>query len=309
MSPLDRRTDVEIVEVAPRDGFQPIGPFIETATKIDFVRRLHAAGLRRIEIGSFVSASAVPQMADTPAVLHGVRGEGTLLPQLLVPTERRGHDALAAGAPMVAYVLSVSAAHNRNNVRRTPTESAADYERFASSVPAGTPLRLSLATTFDCPFDGRVEAADVMTLLERLVPARPDAEICLCDTTGRAVPDQVRRVFGEAMARFADVRYWAMHGHDTYGLGLANIFAAYEEGVRVFDAAAGGLGGCPFAPGATGNTASEDVAWMFERMGVSTGIDIEALRTVAEDAARLPGAQAGGRVRDALRSRPELCGS
>ncbi len=124
MSPLDRRTDVEIVEVAPRDGFQPIGPFIETVTKIDVVRRLHAAGLRRIEIGSFVSASAVPQMADTPAVLDGVRGEAGLLPQLLVPTERRGADALAAGAPMVAYVLSVSEAHNRNNVRRTPAESA-----------------------------------------------------------------------------------------------------------------------------------------------------------------------------------------
>jgi hydroxymethylglutaryl-CoA lyase len=308
MSPLDRRTDVEIVEVAPRDGFQPIGPFIETVTKIDVVRRLHAAGLRRIEIGSFVSASAVPQMADTPAVLDGVRGEAGLLPQLLVPTERRGADALAAGAPMVAYVLSVSEAHNRNNVRRTPAESAADYERFASSVPAETPLRLSLATTFDCPFDGRVEPADVMALLERLVPARPDAEICLCDTTGRAVPDQVRRMFGEAMARFPDVRHWAMHGHDTYGLGLANVFAAYEEGVRVFDAAAGGLGGCPFAPGATGNTASEDVVWMFERMGVSTGIDIEALRGVAEDVARLPGAQAGGRVRDALRSQPERCG-
>ncbi len=129
MSPLDRRTDVEIVEVAPRDGFQPIGPFIETATKIDFVRRLHAAGLRRIEIGSFVSASAVPQMADTPAVLDGVRGEATLLPQLLVPTERRGADALAAGAPMVAYVLSVSArttatTYAARPLNRPPTTSA-----------------------------------------------------------------------------------------------------------------------------------------------------------------------------------------
>ncbi len=307
MTPLDRRTDVEIVEVAPRDGFQPIGPFIPTATKVDFVRRLHAAGLRRMEIGSFVSASAVPQMADTPAVLDAVRGEPDLLSQLLVPTEKRGADALAARAPMVAYVLSVSEAHNRNNVRRTPDESAADYERFAASVPTGVPLRLSLATSFDCPFAGRVETQAVLALLDRLVPARPDAEICLCDTTGRAVPDQMRRLFGEAMARFPGVRHWAMHGHDTYGLGLANVFAAFEEGVRVFDAAAGGLGGCPFAPGATGNVATEDVAWMFERMGVSTGIDIEALRIIAEDAAQLPGAQSGGRVRDALRSRPELC--
>lgn len=307
MTPLDRRTEVEIVEVAPRDGFQPIGPFIPTATKVEFVRRLHAAGLRRIEIGSFVSASAVPQMADTPDVLDAVRDAPDLLSQLLVPTDKRGADALAARAPMVAYVLSVSDAHNRNNVRRTPAESAEDYERFAARVPADIPLRLSLATSFDCPFSGRVEASEVLALLDRLVPIRPDAEICLCDTTGRAVPDQMRRLFGEAMARFPKVRHWAMHGHDTYGLGLANVFAAFEEGVRVFDAAAGGLGGCPFAPGATGNVATEDVVWMFERMGIATGVDIEALRGIAEDAAALPGAQSGGRVRDALRSRPELC--
>lgn len=307
MTPLERRTDVEIVDVAPRDGFQPIGPFIETATKVDFVRRLHAAGLRRIEIGSFVSTAAVPQMADTPAVLDAVRSEPKLLSQLLVPTQKRGADALAARAPMIAYVLSVSEAHNRNNVRRSPEESAEDYECFAAHVPADVPVRLSLATSFDCPFEGRVETAAVLALLDRLVPARPGAEICLCDTTGRAVPDQMRRLFGEAMARFPDVRHWAMHGHDTYGLGLANVFAAYEEGVRVFDAAAGGLGGCPFAPGATGNVATEDVAWMFERMGVSTGIDIEALRGVAEDAVRLPGAQSGGRVRDALHARAERC--
>ena len=307
MTPLDRRTEVEIVEVAPRDGFQPIGPFIPTATKVEFVRRLHAAGLRRIEIGSFVSASAVPQMADTPDVLDAVRDRPGLLSQLLVPTEKRGADALAARAPMVAYVLSVSEAHNRNNVRRTPTESAEDYERFAARVPADIPLRLSLATSFDCPFSGRVETAEVLALLDRLVPVRPEAEICLCDTTGRAVPDQMRRLFGEAMTRFPEVRHWAMHGHDTYGLGLANVFAAFEEGVRVFDAAAGGLGGCPFAPGATGNVATEDVVWMFERMGIATGVDIETLRRIAQDAAALPGAQSGGRVRDALRSRPELC--
>ncbi|RIX97733.1 hydroxymethylglutaryl-CoA lyase [Aureimonas flava] len=307
MSPLNRRTAVEIVEVAPRDGFQPIGPFIKTAAKIDFVRRLHAAGLRRIEIGSFVSAAAVPQLADTPAVLDAVRGEAGLLSQILVPTERRGADALAARAPMVAYVLSVSEAHNRNNVRRTPAESAGDYARLAARVPAEVPLRLNLATAFDCPFAGRVEPAAVLALLDQLVPHRPDAEICLCDTTGRAVPDEMRRLFGEAMARFPKVRHWAMHGHDTYGLGLANVFAAYEEGVRVFDGAAGGLGGCPFAPGATGNVATEDVAWMFARMGVETGIDMEALSRVAEDAARLPGAQSGGRVREALRSRPATC--
>ncbi|MBB3999962.1 hydroxymethylglutaryl-CoA lyase [Aureimonas pseudogalii] len=307
VSPLSPPHDVEIVEVGPRDGFQPIGPFIPTSAKIEFVRRLKATGLRRVEIGSFVSAAALPQMADTPAVLDAVRGEPGLLAQVLVPTERRGREAVAARAPMIAYVLSVSPAHNRNNVRRSPEDSAADYERLLAGIPDETPVRLNLATAFDCPFDGRVEPAAVMVLLDRLVPLRAGVEICLCDTTGRAVPDQMRRLFGEATARFPGVRHWAMHAHDTYGLGLANVFAAYEEGVRVFDGAFAGLGGCPFAPGATGNVASEDLAWMFERMGVSTGIDVAALADLADEAAALPGAQPGGRARAVLRARPDAC--
>ena len=139
-------------------------------------------------------------------------------------------------------------------------------------------------------------------LIGRLVALRPDVEVCLCDTTGRATPDHVAQLSAASAASFPRVAAWAFHAHDTYGLGLATTYAAYQAGLRVFDAAAGGLGGCPFAPGATGNVATEDVVWMFERMGVATSVDLDALLPVAQEAAALPGASAGGRARDALLS-------
>lgn len=300
MDPLDPRNDVEIVEVGPRDGFQPIGPFIETAEKLGFVREAVAAGLRRVEIGSFVSAKALPQMADTPQLMAALAGDPGLLPQILVPTAKRGLEAAKAGAPMLAFVLSVSPAHNRNNVRRSPDESADEYQSLIAAIDPHLPVRLNLATAFDCPFDGRVATDAVLRLLERLVPLRPDAEICLCDTTGRAVPRQVAELFAAARGAFPEISRWALHAHDTYGLGCANAFAAHGEGVRTFDAAFAGLGGCPFAPGATGNVATEDLVWMFEATGVSTGVALEPLLALAGRAASLPGAQAGGRVRAAL---------
>ena len=292
---------VEIVEVGPRDGFQGIGPFIPTETKIRMLEQLVAAGLRRIEIGSFVSASAVPQLRDTPELLKRCGSMPGLEPQVLVPSERRGREAVDAGARRLVFVLSVSEAHNRNNVRRHPLESAEEYERLLAAIPTNVAMRLDIATAFDCPFTGRVPEADTIALLDRLIPGRPDAEICLCDTTGRADPAHVEKLFAACMARFPHVKAWALHAHDTYGLGLANVHAAYRQGVRVFDASFGGLGGCPFAPGATGNVATEDVVWMFERMGVAMGIDLDRLVAVAREGASLPGGTAGGRVRDALR--------
>ena len=298
---------VEVVEVGPRDGLQGIGPFVPTADKLALVERLHAAGLKRIEIGSFVSAAALPQMRDTPDVLdHCLRNLPGLVPQVLVPSERRARDALGAGARCLAYVLSVSEPHNRSNVRRSPEDSAADYERLAAELPPGTFMRLNLATAFDCPFAGRVDAGAVLRLLDRLVPALPRAEVCLCDTTGRADPAHVASLFTEAAARLPGTAF-AFHAHDTYGLGTANVHAAYEAGVRVMDAAVAGLGGCPFAPGATGNVATEDVAWMLARRGLATGIDLGRLVAVARDAAALPGATAGGRVRAALAAADRLC--
>src|SRR5215210_7992231 len=307
MTHTPEKTAVEVVEVGPRDGFQGIGPFIPTETKIEMLERLAAAGLHRIEIGSFVSASAVPQLRDTPELLAACARIPGLIPQVLAPSERRGKDAVQAGAPWLAFVLSVTESHNRNNVRRHPLESAEEYQRLLAAIPADCSVRLNLATAFDCPFEGRVPEEQTIALLDRLIPMRPDVEVCLCDTTGRADPAHVESLFGGCMERFPQAGTWAFHAHDTYGLGLANVHAAYRQGVRVFDASFGGLGGCPFAPGATGNVATEDVVWMFERMGVATGIDLDALIPVAREGASLPGGMPGGRVRDALTARPEAC--
>jgi hydroxymethylglutaryl-CoA lyase len=293
---------VEIVEVGPRDGFQPIGPFIPTERKLAVIRGCAEGGLRRIEAGAFVGTAAVPQMADAEAILAGTAVLPGLDAQMLVPNPRHARRAIQAGAKHLVYVISVSEAHNRSNVRRSVAESV---EEFAGLLPElqGIRLRMNIATAFDCPFDGRVDPAATLALVEQLATLRPDAEFCLCDTTGRADPAHVRQLHDACAATFPQVERWAFHGHDTYGLGLANVHAAYAAGVRVFDAAIAGLGGCPFAPGATGNVATEDVAWMFERMGIGTGIGLSALVTVAAKAAVIPGAQPGGRVREALLSR------
>jgi hydroxymethylglutaryl-CoA lyase len=295
--------DVTIVEVGPRDGFQPIGPFIPTEQKLDIIRGCVGAGLTRIEAGAFVGPAAVPQMADAEAILAGTLALPGADPQMLVPNARHARRAIAAGARHLVWVVSVSEAHNRGNIRLSPAESVAE---FASLLPelGGIRLRMNIATAFDCPFTGRIAPESTLALVGQLAALRPDAEYGLCDTTGRADPAHVAFLGRACRDAYPQVSGWAFHGHDTYGLGLANIMAAHGAGIRVFDAAIAGLGGCPFAPGATGNVATEDVAWMFHRMGLSTGIDLDALRPVAERAALIPGGSPGGRVRQALAARP-----
>jgi hydroxymethylglutaryl-CoA lyase len=294
---------VTLVEVGPRDGFQSIGPFIPTDVKVRFLERLYAAGIRRVEATAFVSDTAIPQLVDAAGVLKQAQSLAGLDVQVLVPNLRHAERALAAGARHLAFVLSVSEKHNRNNVRRTPLESAEEYARIVEALPNGVAMRLNLATAFDCPFDGVVDPHATLSLLDRLAQLKPDAEICLCDTTGRVTPDRVTRLFDQARDRLPQSPFWAFHAHDTYGLGVANVFAAWNAGIGVIDASFAGLGGCPFAPGATGNVSSEDVVWMFNQMSVATGIDIDELIAVARDGAALPGALFGGRVRDAMRGR------
>lgn len=295
-----------LIDVGPRDGFQSIGPIIPTATKISLLQGLHAAGVRRVEVSAFVSEKAVPQFADAVEVLCAAQALPGLEPQVLVPNERHAERAIRAGAKHLAFVVSVSEKHNQSNVRRTPRESAAEYRRIVAGVPAGTKIRLNLATAFDCPFDGAIDRDAALSLMEDLVDAAPEAEICPCDTTGRVTPDRVTALFAAAKARFQATRHWAYHGHDTFGIGVANVVAAWGAGVDRIDTSIAGLGGCPFAPGATGNVATEDVVWMFHNMGVQTGIDIALLTDVAHRAAELPGALSGGRVRDALKARATL---
>lgn len=291
---------ITLVEVGPRDGFQPIEPFIATDVKIAFVRDLYDAGIRRMEATAFVSSKAVPQMADAEAILAACGELPELDVQVLIPTARHADRALAAGVRHLAFVLSASEVHNMNNVRRTTEDSLAEFVDFASSLSDDAKVRLNLATAFDCPFDGPVSADRVLGIVQRLAEASDSAEIALCDTTGRATPDAVSHLFNAVRQRFPE-RRWAFHGHDTYGLGVANVLAAIEAGIEVIDASFGGLGGCPFAPGATGNVATEDVVWTAERMGLSTGVKLDRLLDVSIRGAALPGASAGGRVRTALR--------
>lgn len=291
---------VTLVEVGPRDGFQPIGPFIPTALKIALIRQLYDSGIRRMEVTAFVSNAAVPQLADAAEVLHAVQSITGMDAQVLVPNLRHAERALRAGAAHLAFVISASEKHNRNNVRRSPRESAQEYAQIVALQPQDAAMRLNVATAFDCPFDGPVDPATTLALLDELVAIKPGAEICLCDTTGRVTPDRVNALISAARVRFPFSRAWAFHGHDTYGLGLANVAAAWSAGINVFDASFAGLGGCPFAPGATGNVSSEDVIWMFEHMGVTTGIDVTTLINAAREGAKLPGALTGGRVRDAI---------
>ncbi|TAL02046.1 MAG: hydroxymethylglutaryl-CoA lyase [Rhodospirillaceae bacterium] len=295
--------DVQIVEVGPRDGFQSVEPLIPTATKIALIEQLYRAGVRRMESTSFVSARAVPQLADAPQIVAATARLSGLDPQVLVPTARHAERALAAGARHLSAVLSVSERHNMGNVRRTPMESVADYGQMIAMMPPGATMRLNLATAFDCPYAGRIDREAVLDLLDHLVAVTADVEIALCDTTGRADPRQVRALFAAARDRFSQVRVWAFHGHDTYGLGVANALAAWEAGARTFDASVAGLGGCPFAPGATGNVATEDLVWTFHHMGIATGIDLDQLVAVSREVVHLPGAQVGGRVREALSAR------
>jgi hydroxymethylglutaryl-CoA lyase len=292
---------VTISDVAPRDGLQPIGSFVPTETKIALVRALYEAGVRRMEVGSFVSPKAIPQMADTGEVLKAALTLPGLESTVLVPNRKGWELARAAGAHRIGLFMSVTEAHNQSNLNRSRAESFADLSAIVrEATAAGVKIRFNLSCCFHCPFEGVVPDRDALDWVERAIALDPVMEVAICDTTGNAAPDQVARVVGHA------VKAWrapdgsnriAFHGHDTYGMGVANVAAAWGVGCDVIDSAAGGLGGCPFAPGATGNVATEDVAWLFRRMGVETGLDWTKLLAAADLAAGVPGGMPGGRLR------------
>lgn len=295
---------VTLVEAAPRDGFQAVKSFIPTPEKLAVINALGATGLQRMEIGSFISPKALPQMADINDVLDGARLPSGLRIQALVPNRRGAEAAKMKGVREISWVVSISESHNRSNVRRSVEESFRDFEETWPAVGQGLFLRFNLATSFDCPFEGRTPEERVIAGVARVIAAVPEVEIAICDTTGRAAPNHVRGLFDTLLSRFASDRVtFAFHGHDTYNLGVANAIAAYQAGVRVFDGAAAGLGGCPFAPGASGNTATEDLVFAFEHMGIPTGIDLERLLVAADLARAIAPEQAGGRIRAIPRAR------
>jgi hydroxymethylglutaryl-CoA lyase len=295
---------VEIVEVGPRDGLQNIPVFVPTQTKIALIRALAAAGFRRMELGSFVGPKAVPQMRDMEDVAAAV-GTAGVRAMVLVPNSRGFKRAIAAGYREIELVISVSPAHNRANVGRPTQDSVEDLRQLlAEQDPDGKLfIRIGLATSFHCPFAGLTNEADVLALLRQLVAIRPGMEYAIADTTGMAIPSHVRSLCTRVLSEFGQHGSFLFHGHDTAGFGIANILAALEAGVTTFDTAVGGLGGCPFAPGASGNIATEDAVYLFQRMGIETGIDMGKLMQAGDIATSLPGAVVASHARAMPRER------
>jgi hydroxymethylglutaryl-CoA lyase len=294
------RERADVREVGPRDGIQMVKIILSAKQKLAWCRAQAAAGMRHIEVTSFVPPHVVAQFADAAEVARGALAIPGLEPAVLVPNLKGAERAFDIGVPKVNYVLSASEAHNLANVRRTTDESIADFrrivaERDARGLKGRVALAAGLATSFGCTIQGAVPEARVVEIAGLMAEAGAE-EISLADTVGYGNPGQVRRLFG-AVARVAGGIPLAAHFHDTRGLGIANVMAAVDAGVRRFDASLAGLGGCPFAPGATGNINTEDCVFLLESLGFETGIEIEKLIAVrAEVESWLPGERFFGMV-------------
>lgn len=267
---------VEILEVCPRDGFQNVHDFIPTDKKIDIVKSLVDANFKRIEVGSFVSPKAIPQMADSKEVITAIREyakDKELTIVSLVPNARGVENAIDAKADQITYAISVSEAHNKANVNRTVAESKEQYEGLIKQYKSQVDFRLGLATTFGCPFGEDITVERVMKMVEWSLNLGTK-EVLMADTVGLGNPKKVDAIIKAVTDEFGTEPF-VMHLHDTRGLALANSITAMKYGITKFESAAGGLGGCPFAPGASGNLATEDLYYMLNEMGIETGIDIE----------------------------------
>ncbi len=267
-----------IREVGLRDGLQSIRTLVPTAHKIEWVRAAHAAGQREIEVGSFVPARLLPQLADTAEVLAFARTLPGLRASVLVPNLKGAERAIAQGADLMILPLSASHAHSLANLRKTPDEVVAELARIrAARDAAGSTCLIEggVGTAFGCTIQGEVKPAEVLRLMQALLDAGAD-RVSLADTVGFADPAAVARLCEQAL-RLAGERFCCGHFHDTRGLALANVHAALQQGVARFDASLAGIGGCPHAPGASGNAATEDLAFMLEAMGIDTGLDLAAL--------------------------------
>ena len=272
---------VVLREVGMRDGLQSIAEVMPTETKLAWIDAEYAAGVRAIEVTSFVPAKLLPQLADAEAVIAHAMTKPGLHVSALIPNSRGAERGLACGVPEMNYVLSVSEGHNLSNVRRSTGESIEDFRRVVLLCRgSGKKVKVNcgLATSFGCTIEGDVDEDRVVRIANEIAEAGADG-IILADTVGYGQPAAIERVFRRVIRDVGPLPV-ASHFHDTRGLGLANVLAAFNAGCREFDASLGGLGGCPYAPGATGNIVLEDTAFLFESMGWDTGIDIEALTDV-----------------------------
>ncbi len=269
---------VHISEVGPRDGLQSIKSVMPTEKKFQWLEALYASGIEEIEVCSFVPAHLLPQMADATEVVQYAKSlqAGTVL--ALIPNLKGAQAAISAGVDKLTIPVSASEAHSLANVRKTRQEmiqQVADIIQYKNTVAPQINVEVGISTAFGCTLQGTVPEAEVIAMAVSLAAVGVD-EIGLSDTTGYANPAQVKRLFKQLYQELGP-KAGAAHMHNTRGLGLANCLAAYEEGVRTFDASQGGIGGCPYAPGASGNVVTEDLVFMFEAMGIKTGINFEKL--------------------------------
>jgi len=295
------RDTVRIIEMGPRDGLQNEKTPVSVEARIAFIEALVDAGLRTIEVGAFVSPKAIPQMIGSDQVLRGVShlaGEF----HVLVPNEKGYEAARVAGAKVVSVFAAASEGFSRANINCSITESIERFKPVLTRAKAdGVKVRGYISCVLGCPFDGEIKpqaVADVAKTLWEL----GCYEISLGDTIGVGTPLKAKEML-RAVAAHVPAKNLAMHFHDTYGQALANLYAGMEEGVRVIDSAAGGLGGCPFAPGATGNVATEDVVYMLEGMGVRTGVDMQKLLVATNEITGLIGRSPVSRVASALNAK------
>lgn len=278
-----RREDVVIREVMLRDGLQNLSDFVPTQVKVGIFERLIKSGIRDVEFTSFVNPKAIPQFQDAGEFSRQVMAlkPPEAVASALVPNLKGAQMALESGVRNLVFVMSVSESHNINNVRRTRGESVSEAKKIwemRKAYPEMT-VKISLATVFGCPFEGKIKPEATLSFVREYYQLG-FRDMSLADTVGYGNPREIQEVCGLCSKEFPDVTF-GIHLHNTRGLGLANSFAAYEAGVRIIDGAIGGLGGCPFAPGASGNTSTEDLVFMFEEMGVKTGIDMKALLEVS----------------------------
>ena len=272
---------VLISEVGPRDGLQNCVGVMPTKIKLAWIKALYNAGVREIEVGSFVPPKLFPQLADTAEIIAFAKTLPGLRVLALVPNLRGAQAAIAAGVTSMGFPLSVSETHSVKNLRQTHDQAIENVAAIAALIkeqPENNRPEFegALSTAFGCSIEGEIAEDSVLRLAERLITAGVD-ELGLSDTVGYAQPLQVKRLIRRVREVAGAEKVKSVHLHNTYGLGLANAFAAYEEGIEVFDSSQGGLGGCPASPGASGNIVTEDLIFMFETMGVNTGIDLDAL--------------------------------
>ena len=270
---------VRLVEVAPRDGWQNLVEFIPTKTKIELIDELARCGFQEIEVSSFVNPKAIPQLRDASEVFAAIRSLPSLVTAALVPNRRGLAPALAAGIGKVVFFISASDTHNRKNLGCPQSETLSEIGAMLKDVPEEIPCRVSISNVFGCPYEDVIPFASVKRLVENLA-ALGLREITLCDTLGVATPDQVYD-FSSTLKRAFPAVDFGLHLHDSCGRALACVMAGLQAGIDRYDTAAGGLGGCPYAPGAAGNLATEDLLFTLDKMGIATGIDSQSLLAFA----------------------------